>query len=354
LIRFHAEGNRPQMKHAASLAISVAVAACAVPPRATPVSAPPAAPTAMMPVDAPTSASSRPTLAPEANAAQAPAADAEGPKTPPDPRCERLRLENERQVREVEALLSDWPEENRIKLRTRLLEAVARCLPGRGVAWGLGFAWPPPKLPPRDVIPPRAMEMAAWSTPLLLQVVRVDDGGTMQRACVGASGPSACAPKVSRRAVHLDRMALPQLVLERQVEIERVVDIDGDGRDELVVSRGFCMYDCFTWLEIWSSTGAELVPFGPTAGMNLVGVDDYDGDGKVDVATRAGFAQVCHEIDSRDPVSKEVRVQDECFGPKKQSPALVRRNLGGGRFGPPGVAIETEVSGHPDPRIYFR
>jgi hypothetical protein len=196
------------------------------------------------------------------------------------------------------------------------------------------------------------MEMAAWSTPLLLQVVRVDDGGTMERACVGESGPTACAPKASRRAGQFDRSTPPQLVLERHVEIERVVDVDGDGRDELVVSRSFCLYECFKWLEIWSSTGNELVLFGPTAGMNLVGVDDYDGDGKIDVATRAGFAQVCHEADSRDPVTKQVRVWTECFGPAKQSPALVRRNLGGGRFGPPGVAIETEIEGHPDPRIY--
>jgi hypothetical protein len=253
---------------------------------------------------------------------------------------------------EIEALLSGRPEADRIELRTRLSKAIAPCLAGTTVAWGLSFAWPPPRLPPLEAIPPRAMDMDAWDAPLLLQVVRVDGDGNMLRACVGASGPVACARRVSKRAFYADRTALPQLVLERNFELDRVVDLDGDGQDEVVVSHRFCLYGCFRWFEIWSAARGEVVPFGPTSGMNVVGVDDFDGDGKIDVATRAGVAQICHEIDVRDRVTKQLRVEDECFGPAKESPGHVRRNLGGGRFGPPGIEIETEIEGRPDPRGY--
>lgn len=97
-----------------------------------------------------------------------------------------------------------------------------------------------------------------------------------------------------------------------------MVDFNADGEEELVVRQGFCMDDCFAWYEVWSLSRGHLTAFGPNRTMNNVAVDDFDGDGNVDVATRAGFARICHDKSA---------THDECFGPEKAKPALVRRNL---------------------------
>lgn len=112
------------------------------------------------------------------------------------------------------------------------------------------------------------------------------------------------------------------------------------------------MYECFAWFEVWSSPRGHLSAFGPTQTMNIVAIDDFDGDGKVDVATRAGFVRFCHEKSASDG-----RIWDECFGPEKAAPARIRRNLGGGRFAPPSSEVEMDTSdmgtwGRPDPRAF--
>jgi len=315
------------------------VSACAKPPSAAPVVA----------RQAPKALARDTAQASEAVAETAPVEVAEQPTTPPDPRCELLRLENERKAREFEASLKARSEGANAELMARLLAALSPCLPGRQAAWGLSFAWPRPALPELEAIPSRGMNPEAWYEHLLLQIVRVSDDGDFQRACmsIGAVGPRDCSLTVSKRALQTDRTAVPVLVFEQSFQIESVVDFDDDGDDELVVRQAFCMYDCFTWFEVWSSSRGNLTAFGPTRTMNIVAIDDFDGDGKVDVATRAGFAQFCHEKSSRDG-----RIWDECFGPEKAKPALVRRNLGGGHFAPPSAEIETENLGHPDPRGY--
>jgi hypothetical protein len=196
------------------------------------------------------------------------------------------------------------------------------------------------------------MDAEAWSEALLLQVVRVTDDGKMERSCAssGIAGPVPCSSTASDVALRSNRTAMPVLVFEETLNLEGAVDLDGDGDDELIVRQGFCLYKCFAWFEIWSAVRGHTALFPPTQAMNIVAVHDFDGDGIVDVATRAGFAQICHERDRRDPRTKEVRIGDECFGPEKVSPSLVRKNLGGGRFAPPSVEIETEALGRPDPR----
>lgn len=313
------------------------ISACANPPSAAPVVArqPPKA------------------LAPATSQASVVAAGtasievAEEPSAPPDRRCEFLRLENERKAREFGASLKVQPEGDSEQLTARLLGNLSTCLPSREAAWGLGFAWPRPAMPELELIPSRGMNPEAWYEHLMLQIVRVSNDGDFQRACisVGTVGPRDCSLAVSGRALQTDRTAVPVLVFEQPFQIERVVDFDDNGEDELVLRQGFCMYDCFTWFEVWSSSQGHLTAFSPTQTMNIVAIDDFDGDGRVDVATRAGFAQICHEKSASDG-----SVRDECFGPEKASPALVRKNLGGGRFAPPSVEIETETPGRPDPR----
>ncbi len=320
------------------------VSACAKPPSAAPVVArqPPKA------------------LAPGASLAsvvvaeRAPIEVAEGPSAPPDRRCELLRLENERKAGEFGAWLKVRPDGDSEQLTARVLAAVSPCLPGRQAAWGLSFAWPPPALPELEWIPSRGMNSTAWYEHLILQIVRVSNDGEFQRAClsVSAVGPRDCSLAPSARALQFDRTAVPVLVFEDIFQIDQVADFDDDGEDEVVVRQGFCMYACFAWFDVWSSSRGHLTVFGPTRTMNIVAIKDFDGDGKVDVATRAGFAQICHE--------RSTGLPDECFGAEKAKPALVRRNLGGGRFAPPSVEIETDTSeeekidtwGRPDPRGY--
>jgi len=316
------------------------VSACAKPPSPAPVIARPSE-RARAPAVSP---------APSANSEMAPVEVEEEPAAPADRRCELLRLENERKARELETSRKSHDPQ----FKARLLAALSPCLPGRQAAWGLSFAWPRPALPELEVIPSRAMNPEAWDEHLLLQIVRVSNEGDFQRACmsINADGPRDCSLAISARALQSDRTAVPVLVFEAPFQIERLADFDDDGEEELVVRKGFCMYECFAWFDVWSSSGGHLTAFRPTQTLNIVAIDDFDGDGKVDVATRAGFAQICHEKSARDG-----SIQDECFGPKKAAPALVRKNLGSGRFAPPSDEIETDSSemgiwGRPDPRGY--
>lgn len=319
------------------------VSACAKPPSPAPVVAR-HTPKPFVPFTSQTSA------APVENA---PIDVAEEPAAPLDPRCELLRRENERKVREFAASLKDPDPE----IISQLLAALSPCLPGRQAAWGLSFAWPRPPMAKFDLFPPRGMHPDAWDEYLKLQIVRVSNDGDFQRACisVNAVGPRDCSLAVSAQALQSDRTAVPALVFEDIFQIEQVADFDDDGDDELVVRKGFCLYTCSRWFEVWSLSGRHLTAFGPTQTMNIVAIKDFDGDGKVDVATRAGFVQICHEKSAKDGT-----IQDECFGPKKAAPALVRRNLGGGRFAPPSVEVKMDTSetdtsdmdtwGRPDPR----
>jgi hypothetical protein len=196
------------------------------------------------------------------------------------------------------------------------------------------------------------MHPDAWTQHLLLQITRVNDNNDMQQACakVGAAGPIECLPPPNNRATRSDRTAMPILVFEEAFVLEQLVDLNDDGNDELVVRQNFCIESCFTWYDIWSFSAGHLIPFGPTKEMNIVAIGDFDEDGKVDIATRAARAQVCHERGSKALGTNEYRISDVCFGSEKMSPALMRRNLGAGHFGPPSDEIETEVSGQPDRR----
>lgn len=237
--------------------------------------------------------------------------------SPSDPRCERIRSENERRLHALQKSAPDaWPAYRLAEIRQQL----RRCLTAAKQAWGVSFSVP-------------------VGSEVLFEIVSYRDEAAIPwiSACVldGEVGPQDCKYRTPRRATNPDSEAV------EVSELGAVFDYDGDGFEELIVGKQVPSYQGdFLWVEIWSAQNGRLELYAPTRGRTIAAIRDIDQDGRPDLVTRASV-QVCREADARNASTGNVRVWDVCRG--QNAPLLWQKSLPDGGFAPPERIPEAEV-----------
>jgi hypothetical protein len=71
-------------------------------------------------------------------------------------------------------------------------------------------------------------------------------------------------------------------------------DYDGDGRDEVLVTREWWEHEGGRGVvsTVWTSSGGSPTPYAPARGLVIEDVDDADGDGRLDLVTRGPYGSI--------------------------------------------------------------